>query len=127
MILGYQILMILIDFGGPGAHFLMIFEYFGCLGTPPGGLGAHFEPKARILVILVTSPPEKLTLFGSFFDTFWVQFLRHFLVPFWKALFVKCGAKSIQNGRHLEVSLRSFWETGDFLIFDTPIARNPIF
>ena len=32
LILGYQILMILSDFGGPGAHFLMIFEYFGGLG-----------------------------------------------------------------------------------------------
>ena len=33
MIFGYQILMILNDFGCPGAHFLMIFEYFG----RPGG------------------------------------------------------------------------------------------
>ena len=49
LILGDQILMILSDFGGPGAHFLMIFEHFGCLGTPPGDLGAHFEPKARFL------------------------------------------------------------------------------
>ena len=45
MILGYQILMILSDFGGPGAHLLMIFEYFGCLGTLPGGLGHILKPK----------------------------------------------------------------------------------
>ena len=36
LILGYQILMILSDVGGPGALFLMIFEYFG----RPGG---HLE------------------------------------------------------------------------------------
>ena len=52
MILGYQIVMILSDFGGPGAHFLMIFEYFGCLGT----LLEAFEPKARIFMILDTFP-----------------------------------------------------------------------
>ena len=45
MILGDQILMILSDFGDPGAHFLMIFDYFGCLGTPPGGLGHILRPK----------------------------------------------------------------------------------
>ena len=38
LILGHQIRMILSDFGSPGAHFLMIFKYFGCLGTPFGGL-----------------------------------------------------------------------------------------
>ena len=30
--------MILSDFGSPGALFLVIFEYFGCLGTPFAGL-----------------------------------------------------------------------------------------
>ena len=49
LILGYQILMILSDFGGPGAHFLMIFEYFGCLGTPPGGLGHILSPRLGFL------------------------------------------------------------------------------
>ena len=68
MILGYQILMILNDFGGPGVHLLMIFEYFGCLGTSPGGLGAHFEPKARIFVILVPFPRESSS-------PFWLLFL----------------------------------------------------
>ena len=105
----------------------MIFEYFGCLGTSPGGLGHHFEPKARIFVILVIFPPESLVPFGLLFWYFLDAFFSHFLVPFWKPLFVKYGAKSIQNGRHLEVILRSFLVTGDFLIFDTPIARNPIF
>ena len=41
--------MILSDFGGPGAHFLMIFEYFGCLGTPPDGFGHILSPRPGFL------------------------------------------------------------------------------
>ena len=52
----------------------MIFEYFGYLGTSPGGLGAHFEPKARILVILERFPGQNLVpfwlLFWLFLDAF---------------------------------------------------------
>ena len=56
----------------------MIFEYFGCLGTSPGGLGHHFEPKARIFMILVTFPPESSSplwlLFCYFLDAFFSAF-----------------------------------------------------
>ena len=45
----------------------MIFEYFVCLGTSPGGLGHHFEPKARIFVILVPFPGQKVVPFWLLF------------------------------------------------------------
>ena len=41
----------------------MIFEYLGCLGTPPGGLGHHVEPKTRIFVILEPFPGQKVIPF----------------------------------------------------------------
>ena len=56
----------------------MIFEYFGCLGTPPGGLGHHFEPKAWIFVILVPFPGQTLTPFEVIFEHFLDPFLRTF-------------------------------------------------
>ena len=57
----------------------MLFEYFGCLGTPPGGLGHHFEPKARIFVILVPFFRESLVPFGFLFWYFWDAFFTVFL------------------------------------------------
>ena len=42
------------------------------------------------------------------FDGFWRQILLHFLIPFWIALFAKYGARSIENGNHLEVILMTF-------------------
>ena len=42
-------------------------QHFRCLGTPPGGLGHHFEPKARIFVILVPFPGQKLVPFWFLF------------------------------------------------------------
>ena len=56
----------------------MIFEYFGCLGTPPGGLGHHFEPKARIFVILVPFPGQTLTPVEVIFEHFLDSFFRPF-------------------------------------------------
>ena len=103
----------------------MIFEYFGYLGTPPGGLGAHFEPKARIFVILETLPPmKKQSLFCSFFHTFCIKFLVFFLSARFSGFFVIWGAQWLQNGSHLEVILRTFLMTGYFLIFATPTVRN---
>ena len=124
-----------LDFGSPGSHdfewfwrpresFLMIFEYFGCLGTPPGGLGAHFETKARIFVILMTFPREKGRHFWFFFDVFWIQILLFFLSVHFSSFFVIWGARRLQNGSHLEVILRTFFMTGYFLIFATPTVRN---
>ena len=56
----------------------MIFEYFGCLGTPPGGLGHHFEPKARIFVILVPFPGQTPTPVEVIFEHFLDPFFRTF-------------------------------------------------
>ena len=60
----------------------MIFEYFGYLGTSPGGLGHHFEPKARIFVILMTFPGEwgmkKYSDFEVKIDMLWIHFLVFF-------------------------------------------------
>ena len=89
LIVGYQILMILSDFGGPGAHFLMIFEYFGCLGTRPGGLGHILSPRLGFL-------------------WFW-RFGRHeTLPPFWH----KNHQKSSKNRSQTQQFFRSlFWST----------------
>ena len=90
-------------------------------------LGARLEPKARIFVILVTFPGQKGVPFWLrvwyFLDAFFGVFLSMCFFRFSVIL----DAKSIQNGRPLEVILRSFLGTGDFLIFDTPIVRNAIF
>ena len=111
--------MILDDFESPGVHFLMIFEYFGCQGF-------ILSPRLGFLWFWRPFRAKGVVLFGSIFDTFWMQCLMHFLVPFWKTLFAKYGARSIQNGRHLEVILMTFWGTGYFLIFATSIIRNLI-
>ena len=69
----------------------MIFEYFGCLGTPPGGLGHHFEPKARIFVILE-------------------PFFRESLVPFWILFWCFLGAFfSAFFGTLLESTFSQIW------------------
>ena len=60
MILGDQILMILSDFGGPGAHF--------------GGLGAHFEDTSDFCDFGDTSA----TKVESLFEVIFRQFLAFF-------------------------------------------------
>ena len=105
--------MIFSDFKGPGAHF--------------GSLGTHFEDISDFCDFGDVFPLKKQSLFGSFFDTCWVQFLVHFLVPFWKALFTKYDAKSISNGKHLEVMLMIFFGTGDVSSGVFPMLRNPMF
>ena len=78
----------------------MIFEYFGCLGTSPGGLGAHFEPKARISVISETFVRES-PLFEVKMHTFWIHFLVFFLSAVFICFFMILGVQSIQNGLSL--------------------------
>ena len=125
LILGYQILMILCDFGCLGAHFLMIFEYFGCLGTLPGGLGAHFEPKARIFVILEIFPPEILVPFwllfwyflGSFFSAFSGTLLEGTFCQIWCQKHPKWEA----FGGHFEV----IFGKRRFLDFWYPYCTKP--
>ena len=46
-------------------HFFMIFEYFGCLGARPGGLGHILSPRLGFLWFLRFAPPEILPPFGS--------------------------------------------------------------
>ena len=121
---GYQIIWMWTDFWDRFGSFLSI---LGCLGAPPGGLGHHLEPKGRFCVIWVPFPGQSLVPFGSFFDAFYDHSWRHFLEPFCKALFVKYGTKSIQNGKHLDVILRSYFITGDVLICETPLMRTFIF
>ena len=90
-------------------------------------LGAHLEPKGVIFVILETFPGQTPIPFEIIFQHFLAAFVYCFLVCVFLRFFEILGARSIQNGRHLEVMLRSFWGTGDFLIFHTPLIRNPIF
>ena len=53
--LGYQILMILGDFGGPGVHFLMIFD--------PAKVPRARAKVPKAFVILETLPPRKSSPF----------------------------------------------------------------
>ena len=78
MILGYQILMILSDFGSPGALFLMIFEYFGCPGTPFGGLEHILTQGSDFYDFGDLSAAKGYRVFSSFFDTFCINFLMFF-------------------------------------------------
>ena len=113
--------MILGDFGGPGVHFLMIFEARGLI------LEA-WRPILTISWIFSDfgdlTPLKSYSLFGSFFDTFCIQFFSVFLNARFSGFFVILGAQRLQNGRHLEVILLTFLMTGYFLIFATPTVRN---
>ena len=113
--------MMLGDFGGPGAHFLMIFEARGLI------LEA-WRPILTISWIFSDfgdfTPLKKQSLFGSFFDTFCIQFVMFFLSARCSGFFVILGAQRLQNGRNLEVILRTFLVTGYFLIFATLTVRN---
>ena len=93
MILGDQILMILSDFGGPGAHFLMIFEYFGCLGARPGGLGHILSPRLGFFRFLRLTAAKKYFHFGPKMtknhfkiDPKLNKFFDHFFDRFWNLL-----------------------------------------
>ena len=76
--MGDQILMILSDFGGLGAHFLMIFEYFGCLGTPFGGLEHILTQGSDFYDFGDLSAAKGYLVFSSFFDTFCIMFFVFF-------------------------------------------------
>ena len=110
MVLGYQILMILGDFGGPGVHF--------------GGLEAHFDD-------ILDFCDFKDVFHANPYLVFEVK-MRHFLDPIFSVFlsahfsgfFVILGAQWLQNGSHLEVILMTFLRTGYFLIFATPTVRN---
>ena len=78
LILGYQILAILNDFGGPGAHFLMFFEYFGCLGTPFAGLEHILTQGSDFCDFGDLSATKLYLVFDSIFDTFCILFLVFF-------------------------------------------------
>ena len=67
LILGDQILKILSDFRGPGAHF--------------GGLGAHFEDTSDFLWFWRVFRAKGVVTLEVIFDTFWMQFLVFFWVP----------------------------------------------
>ena len=85
----------------------MIFEYFGCMGTPPGGLGHHFEPKARIFVILVIFPPESSSpfrlLFCYFLDAFFSAFSGTLLERTFSQIWCQKHPKWEAFGGHFEV------------------------
>ena len=99
LILGYQILMILSDFGSPGALFLMIFEYFGCLGTLPGGLGHILSPRLGFLWFWRPLRHEKLVLFEVMFDTFCIYSFCVFLSVWFSGFFVSLGAQRLHFGK----------------------------
>ena len=119
--------MILSDFGGPGAHFSWFLSILGAWEALLEAWGHILSPRLGFLWFWRLYPPESLVpfwlLFWYFLDSIVSVFSSARL--FW--FFVILGAQSIQNGRHLEVILRSFLGTGDFLIFDTPPIRKPIF
>ena len=50
--------------GNLSPHFFMIFEYFGCLGARPGGLGHILSPRLGFLWFLRFARCEKLPPFG---------------------------------------------------------------
>ena len=66
--------MILNDFGGPVAHFLVIFEYFGCLGTPFAGLEHILTQGSDFCDFGDLTPLKKQSLFEVIFDTFCIIF-----------------------------------------------------
>ena len=68
----------LMAYGGAG-FFLMIFEYFECLGTLPGGLGHILSPRLRFLWFWRISRAKGVVLFEVIFGTFCI----HFLLFFW--------------------------------------------
>ena len=106
LILGYQILMILSDFGGPGRHFLMIFSYFGCLGTPFGGLGHILTQGSDFCDFGDLSATKVYLVFGSFFDTFRINFL----VFFWVFVFLVFLWFRVPRGSILGSFLAPFWK-----------------
>ena len=116
MILGHQILMILSDFGGPGIHFLMIFEARGLILET-------WRPILTISWIFSDFDDISARKGQSFLASFWIQILLFFLSVHFSSFFVIWGARRLQNGRHLEVTLRTFLVIGYFLIFATPILR----
>ena len=78
LISGHQILVILSDFGSPGAHFLMIFKYFGCLETPFGGLEHILTQGSDFYDFGDLSAAKGYLVFSSFFDTFHIMFFVFF-------------------------------------------------
>ena len=75
--------------GNLSPHFFMIFEYFGCLGARPGGLGHILSPRLGFLWFLRFARCEKLP-------------------PFWP----KNDKKSFKNRSQTQQVFRSlFWST----------------
>ena len=91
--------MILSDFGGPRALFLMIFEYFGCLGTLPGGLGHILSPRLGFLWFWRPLRHEKLVPFWLIFWYFLHHFFSVFLNTIFSWFFVIWGAPRLHFGR----------------------------
>ena len=122
--MGYQMLRISSDFG---AHFWWFLSILGAWEPLLEAWGTTLSPRFGFLWFWCHFRAKAVVPFWLIFGGFLGSFLSHFLIRFWKSLFGKYAAKSIQNGRLLEVSWRSFLGTGDSLIFDTPLIRNPIF
>ena len=119
--------MILSDFGGSGVHFLMIFEYFKCLGTPPGGLGAHFEPKARIFVISITFRNERgIPFWGPFWILFASNFQCFFECPFFW-IFCDLGCPMAPKWEPFGGHFDDIFEDRLFLDFCYPYCTKPWF
>ena len=68
MILGYQILMIFNDFGGPGANFFMIFGILSARG-PFSAQGSDFYDFGDLC------HAKGYLVLGIIFNAFWKQFL----------------------------------------------------
>ena len=116
--------MILGDFGGPGVHFLMIFEARGLI------LEA-WRPILTIFWIFSEfgdfTPLKKESLFGSFFDTFWMQSFKVFWVLVFFCFFCDSGCpmapKWGPSGGHFE----DIFDDRLFLDFCYPYCTKPWF
>ena len=91
--------MILSDFGGPGAHFLMIFEYFGCLGTPFGGLEHILTQGSDFYDFGDLSAAKGYLVFSSFLSYFSHHVFCVFLSVRFFCFFVILGAQRLHFGR----------------------------
>ena len=102
--------MVLSDFRGPGAYF--------------GGLGAHFEGILDFCDFSHDFHTKKSLVSEVKMRHFLTHFFSVFLSARFSGFFVIVGAQRLQNGKHLEVILKTFLVTGYFLIFATPTIRN---
>ena len=119
--------MILSDFGGPGPHFLMIFEYFGCLGTPPGGLGHILSPRLGFLWFWRPLRHEKVprfwVLFWYFLDGFFSAFSGTLLEGTFCQIWCQKHPKWEAFGGHFE----DMFDDRLFLDFCYPYCTKPWF